>query len=260
MLSRRLSGEDSALLNKRESVRYHRQMIMPDWGRAGQLKLKDAKVVVAGAGGLGSAVLSYLAAAGVGTIRIIDGDEVELSNLNRQILHSERDVGKNKAVSAREHLESLNSGIRIEAISEMICEDNVFELVGDLPIVDALDNLPARYLLNRVSLSQGLPLFHGAIHGFEGRATTLIPGQTPCLKCLYQDVLPGKIPVVGTTPGVIGCIQATEVIKYFTGIGDLLANRLVIYDGLGMKFGEVLLKRNPNCPECSGKRWCSTGA
>ena len=241
------------MLNERESVRYHRQMTMPDWGQAGQLKLKGAGVVVAGAGGLGSAVLSYLAAAGVGTIRIIDGDEVELSNLNRQILHSERDVGKNKAISAREHLESLNSSIRIEAISEMICEDNVFELVADLPIIDAMDNLPARYLLNRVSLDRGLPLFHGAIHGFEGRATTLIPGRTPCLKCLYQDVLPGEIPAVGTTPGVIGCIQATEVIKYFTGMGDLLTDRMLVYDGLSMEFGEVLLKRNPDCPECSGK-------
>ena len=248
------------MLNEDESVRYHRQMAMPDWGRAGQLKLKGAKVVVAGAGGLGSAVLTYLAVAGVGTIRIIDGGEVELSNLNRQILHSEQDVGKKKVVSAKEHLESLNSSVRIEAISEMISEDNAFGLVEDLPIVDAMDNLPARYLLNRVSLDRGLPLFHGAIHGFEGRATTLIPGRTPCLRCLYQDVLPGEIPVIGTTPGVIGCIQATEVIKYFTGMGDLLTDRMLIYDGLSTEFGEVLVKRNPTCPECSGKCSSCTGA
>jgi molybdopterin/thiamine biosynthesis adenylyltransferase len=242
------------LLSEQESVRYNRQMIIPEWGQAGQLKLKDSKVVVAGAGGLGSAVLTYLAAAGVGTIRVVDADEVELSNLNRQILHSETDIGKKKVFSAKEHLESLNTGIRIEAISDTISEDNVFDLVEEYPIVDALDNLPTRLLLNKVSLSRGLPLFHGAIYGLEGRATTLVPGQTPCLKCLYREVLGGNIPVVGVTPGVIGCIQATEVIKYLTGLGELLTNRLLIYDGLNLKFSEVYLKRDPNCDECAATR------
>jgi adenylyltransferase/sulfurtransferase len=170
--------------------------------------------------------------------------------LNRQILHSEKDIGRKKVDSAREALQSLNPHIEIEAIGEVITEDNVFEMVGDLPIVDALDNLPARYLLNRVAVQRKLTLFHGAVYGFEGRATTIIPGKTPCIKCLYKDVLPGKIPVVGVIPAVIGCIQATEVIKYIVGIGELLINRLLIYDGLGQKFSEARLKQDPHCEEC----------
>jgi adenylyltransferase/sulfurtransferase len=174
--------------------------------------------------------------------------------LNRQILHSEKDIGRKKVDSAREGLQSLNPHIQIEAIGEIITDDNVFEMVGDYPIVDALDNLPARYLLNRVAVKKNLPLFHGAVYGFEGRATTIIPGKTPCIKCLYKDVLPGKIPVVGVIPAVIGCIQATEVIKYVVGMGELLINRLLIYDGLGQIFSEARLKQDPHCEECRSPR------
>lgn len=238
------------MLSEQELTRYDRQIMIPELGRAGQEKLKKAKVVVAGAGGLGSAVLTYLAVAGVGTIRIVDGDKVELSDLNRQTLHSDKDVGREKVDSAKGKLESLNVDIRVEAVGEVITEENVVALADDCPIVDALDNLPTRYLLNRAAVRRNLPLFHGAVYGFEGRATTIIPGKTPCLRCLYQGVLPGKIPVVGVAPAVIGCIQATEVIKYIVGIGDLLANRLLIYDGLSLRFSEVKLKRDPNCEEC----------
>jgi adenylyltransferase/sulfurtransferase len=238
------------MLTEDELVRYERQVMLPGWGEEGQEKLRKAKVVIAGAGGLGSAILSYLAVAGVGKIRVIDGDTVGLSNLNRQILHSEKDIGRKKVDSARDSLQSLNPHIEIEAIGEQITEDNVFELVGDYPIVDALDNLPARYLLNRVAVQKKLPLFHGAVYGFDGRATTIIPGRTPCIKCLYKDVIQGKIPVVGVIPAVIGCIQATEVIKYIVGIGELLINRLLIYDGFGQKFSEASLKQDPRCEEC----------
>jgi len=206
------------MLTKEELVRYERQIIIPGWGEQGQEKLKKAKVVVVGAGGLGSAILNYLAVAGVGSIRVIDGDTVELSNLNRQILHLEKDIGRKKVDSASDRLQSLNPHIEIEAIGEVIIEDNVFEMLGDYLIVDALDNLPTRYLLNRVAVKKNLPLFHGAVYGFEGRATTIIPGKTPCIKCLYKDVIPGKIPVVGVIPAVIGCIQATEVIKGNRGV------------------------------------------
>ncbi|MBT4510833.1 MAG: HesA/MoeB/ThiF family protein [Chloroflexi bacterium] len=233
-----------------ELARYQRQMTIPEWGEKGQGKLKEAKVVVAGAGGLGSAVLTYLAAAGIGNIRIIDNDVVDRSNLNRQILHSEKDIGKKKIDSAREKLATLNSDIRIETIGEEINENNVFDLVADYPIVDALDNLPTRYLLNSAAIKNKLPLFHGAIYGLEGRATTIIPGTTPCLHCLYQGSLPGEIPVAGVTPGIIGCIQATEVIKYVLDIGELLTNRLLVYDGLSLKFSEMKLKKNPNCAIC----------
>ncbi|MBM4462972.1 MAG: HesA/MoeB/ThiF family protein [Chloroflexi bacterium] len=241
------------MLDKRELARYERQMMMPQWGEAGQEKLKRAKVLVAGAGGLGSAILTYLAIAGVGKIRVIDGDKVELANLNRQMLYTDRDIGRKKVDCAKERLESLNPDIEVEAVEAVISEGNVFDLVGDYPIVDGLDNLATRYLLNRVAVRRGLPLFHGAIYGFEGRATTIIPGKTSCLRCLYQDALPGKIPVVGVAPAVIGCIQATEVIKYVVGIGDLLTNRLLIYDGLSLRFSELKLKRDPNCEECQSR-------
>lgn len=238
------------MLSKRELVRYKRQILIPEWTKSGQGKLKKAKVAVAGAGGLGSAILTYLAVAGVGKIRIIDGDKVELSNLNRQMLHTDKDIGRNKVDSAKEKLESLNPDIKIEAIKDTITEDNVSDLMADYPIVDALDNLSTRLLLNRAAIEKRLPLFHGAVYGFEGRATTILPGKTSCLRCLYQEVLPGKIPVVGVTPAVIGCVQATEVIKYILDIGELLTDRLLIYDGLSMKFSEVKLKRDSNCSEC----------
>lgn len=236
-----------------ELVRYERQIMIPEWGEAGQEKLKKSKVLVAGAGGLGSAILTYLAIAGTGKIRIIDGDKVELSNLNRQMLHADKDIGGKKVDAAKERLESLNPHIQIEAIGEVIAEHNAFDLVADYPIVDAMDNLPARYLLNKVAVRRSLPLFHGAVYGFEGRATTIIPGETPCLRCLYQGVLPGKTPVVGVTPAVVGCIQATEVMKYILGIGELLINRLLVYDGLGLNFSEVKVKKDPDCEECKAK-------
>jgi len=238
------------MLSQRELLRYERQIMLPDWGQAGQEKLKKAEVVVIGAGGLGSAVLTYLAVAGVGRIRIVDGDKVELGNLNRQVLYCDKDVGREKADSAKERLESINGDIQVEALREVVAEDNVSDLIGDYPIVDALDNLGTRHLLNKVAVRRRLPIFHGAVHGFEGRATTIFPGRTACLKCLYQGVLPGKVPVVGIAPAVIGCIQATEVIKYLLGIGDLLANRLLVYDGLRLRFSELKLKRDPNCGEC----------
>lgn len=238
------------MLSKRELARYKRQILIPEWTQSGQENLKKARILVAGAGGLGSAILTYLAVAGVGEIRVIDGDIVELSNLNRQVLHSDKDIGRSKVDSAKEKLEALNPDISVEAIKEIITKDNVFELVGDYPIVDAMDNLPTRLLLNRVAVKKNLPLFHGAVYGFEGRATTVIPGKTACLRCLYQGVIPGKTPVVGVTPAVIGCIQATEVIKYILGTGELLADRLLIYDGLSMRFSEVKLKKDLNCSEC----------
>jgi molybdopterin-synthase adenylyltransferase len=238
------------MLSDRELARYNRQITIPGWGNEGQEKLKRAKVVVAGAGGLGSAILIYLAAAGVGHIRVIDSDKVDTTNLNRQVLYTDRDIGREKALAAKERLESLNSDIRVEAAVSLIGEENASDLVADCPIVDAMDNLPTRFLLNRVAVQRKLPLFHGAVYSWEGRATTIIPEKTPCLQCLYQGVLPGKPPVVGVTPAVIGCVQAAEVIKYLLGMGDLLTGRLLIYDGLTMKFDEMRVKKDPGCPEC----------
>ncbi len=238
------------MLTEREQTRYSRQIMMPGWDEAGQEKLRNAKVIVAGAGGLGSPVLTYLAVAGVGRLRVVDCDTIELSNLNRQMLHADRNIGKNKVDSAKERLEVLNPDIQIETVNEKIVEDNVFDLVENFPIVDAMDNLQARYCLNKVAAERGLPIFHGAVYGLEGRATTIIPGKTPCIRCLYKDVLPGMPPVAGVTPGIIGCIQATEVIKYILGIGELLYNRLLIFDGLSSAFTEVKIKKDPGCDVC----------
>ena len=240
------------MLTPKEIERYERQILIEGFGEKGQEKLKRAKVFVAGAGGLGSPVSIYLIAAGVGTMRIVDHDRVDLSNLNRQVLHWDEDVGKKKIDSASGKLKRLNQSAKIEAIEETITKANISKLVAGFDlIVDAMDNLPARYILNKAAIENNLPFFHGAVYGFEGRATTIIPGETACLKCLYHGVLPGKkFPVIGVTPAVIACIQATEVIKYIVGIGELLANRLLIFDGLDMKFTEFKVKRDPDCEHC----------
>jgi len=235
-----------------EKQRYDRQIILGGFGEEGQKKLKKTRAFIAGTGGLGSPIAIYLTAAGVGEMRIVDNDKVELSNLNRQILHWQKDIGRAKVDSASEKLVQLSSGLRIESINETITENNVLELVGDCDvIVDAMDNFSTRYSLNRAALDKRIPFFHGAVRGFEGRAMTIIPGKTPCLKCLYLEAPPpSKFPVVGVTPGVIGCIQAAEVIKYIVGVGELLAGRLLIYDGLNMKFTELRIGRNPDCTHC----------
>ena len=240
------------MLTTDELERYERQIIIEKFGEEGQEKLKRAKVFIAGAGGLGSATSIYLMAAGVGMMRIVDHDRVELSNLNRQILHWDEDIGKWKVDSALEKLKRLNKGVEIEATKATITEANVSQLVADFDlIVDAMDNLPTRYIVNKAALERNIPLFHGAVYGFEGRAMTIIPGKTACLRCLYRGVFPQeKFPVIGVTPAVIGCIQATEVIKYIVGIGELLTNRLLIFDGLDMKFKEFKVKKDPSCEHC----------
>ncbi len=244
------------MLTPEDKQRYDRQIMIPGFGEAGQEKLKQAKVVIAGSGGLGSPAAIYLAAAGVGTLRIIDHDKVELSNLNRQILHWDKDIGRSKVKSAAEKLTQLNGRIRVEAIAQTINDMNVAAMVAGFDvIIDALDNLPTRFLLNKAAIDHGIPFIHGAVYGLEGRAMTVIPGKSACLRCLYQGVPPQeKFPVLGTTPAVIGCIQATEAIKLITGIGVPLTNRLLIYDGFNMKFTELTVNRKKNCEHCGTKK------
>jgi len=241
------------MLSSRELEKYDRQIMIHGFGEEGQEKLKKARVFIAGIGGLGSPVAIYLAAAGVGKIRIADHDTVELSNLNRQVLHYERNIDKKKVDSAATKLAQLNPDIKIEKISVTITDKNISRLVADSDlIVDAMDNLPTRYLLNRTAIEKNIPFFHGAVYGFEGRAMTIIPGKTACLNCVYHGaaVPKEKFPVIGVTPAVIGCIQATEVIKYLLGLGDLLTDRLLNYDALRMKFTEFKISRDPNCEQC----------
>jgi adenylyltransferase/sulfurtransferase len=241
------------ILNKNELERYDRQIMIGQIGRQGQEKLKKARVFIAGAGGLGSPISIYLTAAGVGTIRIVDDDQVELNNLNRQILHWDKDIGTKKVDSALAKLGALNPAVRVETVCETISGRNVSDLVAcsDL-IVDAMDNFPTRYLLNKAALDNNIPFIHGAVSGFEGRAMSVIPGKTACLRCMYRGPVPQeKFPVIGVAPAVIGAIQATEAIKHIVGIGDLLENRMLLYDGLTMSFTEFKIRKNPNCDHCS---------
>ena len=240
------------MLTPSERERYDRQIMIGEIGQEGQEKLKRSRVVIAGAGGLGSPIAIYLTAAGIGMIRMIDHDQVTLSNLNRQILHWEEDIGRKKVDSARTKLRSLNSAVEIEAIAETVTEGNVSQLVDGFDvIVDAMDNLPTRYILNRCAIQKNIPFFHGAVNGFEGRVMTIIPGKTACLRCMYRGPVPQeKFPVIGVAPAVIGIIQATEVIKHLVGIGKLLTNRLLIYDGLKVTFSEFTVDKNPNCDHC----------
>ncbi len=240
------------MLSERERERYKRQMLL--FGDEGQERLKKAHIFIAGAGGLGSPVSLYLAVAGIGTITIIDMDVVDQSNLNRQILHFDRDIGKKKSVSAEEKLTAINPDITVHAIDTRIDGNNAARLIGKADgIVDAMDNYPTRYLLNDIAIQKEIPLFHGAIRGFYGQATTIIPKKTPCLKCLFPKAPPTEVfPVVGATPGVIGTVQATEVIKFLLGSGELLANRLFIWDGLAGRAEEIYAERSPCCPACGG--------
>jgi adenylyltransferase/sulfurtransferase len=240
-------------LTAREKERYKRQMIVNGWGEEGQRKLKQATVGVVGAGGLGSPMLIYLAAAGFGRIIVADGDDVELSNLNRQVLHWDEDVGTPKVDSATAKLRRMNSDIEVLGIHGKIDEDNIEELYGEADaLIDALDNFPSRYMLNDFAVKHKLPLFHGAVWGMEGRATTILPGETACFRCVHSEAPSQEVfPVVGITPAIVAAIQVAEAVKYFTGIGELLADKLLIIDAETMEFLRFDLRKDPNCPVCA---------
>lgn len=238
------------MITDEEQKRYHRQILM--LGEAGQEKLKAARVLIAGAGGLGTVISLYLAAAGVGTLRVVDRDIVEASNLNRQILHWGGDIGRPKTASVSEKLADLNSLIRVEEVAGRIDETSIDAITEDCDlIVDAMDNFPTRYLLNRTALRKGIPFIHGAVRGLYGQATTVLPGKTPCLRCIFPGSPPREIfPIIGATCGVIGSIEATEVIKLLTGRGEPLAGRLFIWDGMAASADSLVVERNPACPDC----------
>ncbi len=236
----------------RTTERYDRQI--PLLGSDGQERIRDASVFIAGAGGLGSLSAIYLAAAGIGRIAVADFDTVDVSNLNRQILHWSGDVARLKIDSAREKLEKINPDVEIDAIPEKIDEDNISELVdGSDLIVDAMDNFRARYLLNKAAIARNIPLVHGAVHGFVGQVTTVIPGETACLRCIFPNNLPeGVFPIIGATCGVVASIQVTEVLKYISCTGTLAVNRLLFWNGADTTMSEIRVKRDSGCADCKG--------
>jgi len=236
-------------------MRYHRQMLIPGWGRQGQERLAAATAFIAGAGGLGSPAAIYLAAAGVGRLRICDDGQPEISNLNRQILFSEVDVGRSKALSARDALSTINPHVIVEPLPERITAESAQNLVDDSSIIlDCLDNFETRHVLNRLAVARHLPMIHAGIYGLCGQLTFIHSPATPCLACIFPGSVPAQVfPVVGVTPGVIGTLQAAEAIKWITGIGSNLKGRLLIWDGVEMNFQEVPIKRDPRCPVCGQK-------
>ncbi len=236
--------------------RYSRQILWPSFGEEGQRKLKGAHVVVAGVGGLGSTASMLLAAAGVGRITIIDCDKVELSNLNRQLLHWDEDIGRMKVESALRKLQRLNPTVQFKAFEERITEENVFELLnGAQLVVDAMDNMATRFVLNKACIELGIPFVHGGIYGFMGQVTTVLPGQGPCLRCVFPKDIEGPrpFPVFGFTPVVVSSLEVAEAIKVLAGIGEPLIGRLLLINAETMEFTVVKVERNPLCPVCGGK-------
>ena len=238
--------------------RYSRHIILPEVGGKGQKKLLDSKVFLVGAGGLGSPAAFYLAAAGIGKIGISDNDVVDFSNLQRQILHSTKDVGRLKIQSAKETLEDLNPDIEVIPYKERLNSENIIDIIKDYDVIlDGSDNFPTRYLVNDACVMLGKPLSHGSIFRFDGQATTILPGKGPCYRCLYEtppppDLVPScqEAGVLGIIAGIIGVVQATEVIKLQLGKGNLLNGKLLIYDSLDMDFKKLKIQRNPACPIC----------
>lgn len=246
-------------LDNDEIRRYSRHLILPEVGMAGQKKIKGASVLCIGAGGLGSPIAMYLAAAGVGRIGLVDFDVVDFSNLQRQILHGTSDVGRPKGESAKDTLNQINPNCQVDVHKTMITSDNAMELIKPYDIVvDGTDNFPTRYLTNDACVLLGKPNVYGSIFRFEGQASVFAPSLGgPCYRCLYPEPPPpGMVPscaeggVLGILPGIIGCIQATEIIKLALGQGTSLVGRLMLYNALDMKFREVKLRRDPACPVC----------
>ena len=253
-----ITTEIPVTLSKDEILRYSRHLIMPEVGMEGQKKLKAARVLCIGTGGLGSPLALYLAAAGVGTLGLVDFDVVDYTNLQRQIIHSTADVGRKKLDSAADKLKAINPFLNLKTFDLRLSSENALELFRDFDIIaDGTDNFPTRYLVNDACVLTGKPNVYGSIFRFEGQASVFATEEGPCYRCLYPEPPPpGLVPscaeggVLGILPGLVGVMQATEVIKLILGIGDPLIGRLLLIDALGMKFRELKLRKNPACPVC----------
>lgn len=242
--------------------RYSRHIILKEIGVKGQKKLLNAKVLIIGAGGLGAPAALYLAAAGVGTIGIADADVVDLSNLQRQVIHATADIGRPKVESAKESMLAINPDITVNTYQEFIYSGNIAEIIADYDfILDGTDNFPAKFLINDACVLAGKPFCHAGIIRFNGQLMTYVPGQGPCYRCVFKSPPPkDAVPtckqagVIGAMAGVIGCLQAMEAIKYITGAGELLTGRLLTYDALKMSFRTIKVPRDCNCAVCSEHR------
>ncbi len=248
------------MLTAEQQERYSRQILLDEIGCAGQERLLNGRVLIIGAGGLGSPAALYLAAAGVGTIGIADGDEVELSNLQRQILHFTPDIGASKVSSARKKMTALNPNVMVVSHQTSVNGENIEEIIKGYDfVVDATDNFPSRFLINDTCVRLGIPYSHGGVLRFFGQTITVLPHSSPCYRCIFPEPPPDEVAsaccrdgILGVAPGVIGSIQATEAIKYLTGIGEMLTGRLLTFDALRMRFREVPVSKNPRCPACAG--------
>jgi molybdopterin/thiamine biosynthesis adenylyltransferase/rhodanese-related sulfurtransferase len=249
----------SESLGPAQRSRYSRHLLIPEVGEEGQLRLLGSRILLIGAGGLGSPAALYLAAAGVGTLGVVDDDVVDASNLQRQIIHSTERIGEPKAESAKRTLEALNPDVEVRVFRERLTSENVDRILGEGwdVIVDGADNFPTRYLLNDASVWHGIPVVHGSIFRFEGQVTVLKPGEGPCYRCLFPQPPPPELApscaeggVLGVLPGLVGSLQATEALKLVLGIGDGLVGRLLLVDALAPSFTEVALRRDPDCPVC----------
>ena len=250
--------EQGGLLSEEDMQRYARHIILPEVGEQGQQQLLKGRALLVGAGGLGCPTALYLAAAGVGKIGLVDADVVDKSNLQRQVLFGESDIGRPKVEAARDRLLDLNPGIEVRTHYEFLSSHNVFDVMDGYDIiVNGCDNFPTRYLVNDAAVMKGKPVVDGSIFRFEGQATVYVPGEGPCYRCLYPEPPPpGEVPscaeggVLGVLPGIIGLMQATEVVKLILGEGRSLVGRVLLYDAMEMKFRELKLRRDDKCPVC----------
>jgi molybdopterin/thiamine biosynthesis adenylyltransferase len=244
-------------LSTSELERYNRQMLISGWGIEGQRKLKASKVVVTGLGGLGCHASLYLAAAGVGKVTLVDKGKFKLSNLNRQVLCGQREIGRFKAEVAKEKLEGLNPEIEVEAIVAEITKNNVYDVIGDTDVViDGMDNWRTRFVINEYCVTQGTPFIHAGVSALHGQMLTIAPGKSPCLRCIFPKVPPEvkRVPVLGATPALLAAFQVMEAVKLVTGIGEPLAGRMLFVNGREMAFETVEIKRRVDCPICGIRR------
>ena len=254
-----LAFETPVVLTAEQKQRYSRHLLIPEVGAAGQARLLGSKALLIGAGGLGSPASLYLAAAGVGTIGIVDFDIVDVSNLQRQIVHTTARVGERKVESAKQSINALNPEVKVVAHEEMLVAENVERIIAGYDVIlDGTDTFETRYILNDAAVAAGIPVVHASVFRFEGQLTTFVPFEGPCYRCLYPTPPPPELApgcsvagVLGVVPGILGMLQANEALKVLLGIGNTLAGRLLLFDALETEFTELKLRRDPNCPVCS---------